>query len=384
MVKKSGQSNQLINNLDKLESLIDSGLDPLLQAIVDLSKELVGAAFAGLSLFNQDNPDVFEYFKVSGWNQPDNLPQGHGLFSLPFHTGQALRISNITHHPRSVGVPDEHPPIEALLSVPFIHRNHILGCIFLAKPPGSAPFSEQDEVLLTDFSASAALMIDIAKRCQIVKQKAVLEERKRMSQRLHNSVSQTLFALGREVDSLEKSIRNTSNQQAEIESVNLIRQLAAKGLSEIRAVLFSVSEEFELSKPVNSAFSRIIEEFERNSQIKTDLIIRGDLDSVPYPLLQCIYKVIGESLSNVHRHAESSVAVVAITVEQTKIIASIQDIGVGISDIALSNLYSPTSHFGLRSMNKTVEEMGGIFRVLRNDEGGTTIRVQLPLLWRLP
>ncbi|MEB3101392.1 GAF domain-containing sensor histidine kinase [Ferviditalea candida] len=383
-MKKTDQSNQFLSSLDKLESMIDLGLDPLLQAIVDISRELAGAAFAGLSLFNQDNPDVFEYFKVSGWNQPEYLPQGHGLFSLPLHTGQALRVSNITNHPRSVGVPDEHPPIEALLSVPLIHRNRILGCIFLAKPPGSTPFSEQDEELLTDFSASAAMMIDIAKRCQSVKQKAVLEERKRMSQRLHDSVSQTLFALGREVDSLVRSLGDPSNPQAEIHSVTLIRQLAAKGLSEIRAVLFSVSEEFELSKPVNSAFARIIEEFERNSQIKTDLIIRGDLDSVPYPLLQCIYKVIGESLSNVHRHAESSAAVVAITVEQTKIIASIQDIGIGISDIALSNLYSPTSHFGLRSMNKTVEEMGGVFTVLRNDEGGTTIRVQLPLLWRVP
>lgn len=383
MLEKLEQSHHLLRRIQELELLIDLGLDRLLQGIVDSSKELVGASFAGLSLLNQDDQHVIEYFKVSGWSQPAYFPEGHGLFSLPFHTGHALRVSNITQHPRSVGFPGEHPPMEALLSVPLIHKNRILGCTFLAKPPDSTPFSQQDEDMLTEFSSSACMMIDICKRCQRAKEKAVVEERQRMSQRLHDSVSQTLFALGREVDSLEKWIEHTSNDQKEMQSIEQIRQLAAKGLSEIRAVLFSLSEEFQLTKPVDSAFSRIIEQFERNSNIKTNLIIRGDLDSVPYPILQCIYKVIGESLSNIHRHAESSVAVVAITVEQNKMIASIQDIGVGISQTALSNLYSPTSHFGLRSMKKNVEEMGGVFKVFRNDEGGTTIRVQMPLLWRV-
>lgn len=372
--------------VDDLELLIDSSLDLLLQHVVDSSRKLIDAPFAGLIILAENDPNIYEYFKVSGWKQPDYFPQGHGLFSIPYKTGQVVRIDHIARHPQSVGAPQEHPPMQAFLATPCMYKQRILGSIFLAKSPGEPGFSKEDEELLVTYAAQASMIIEFARKCMQAKEQANLQERIRMKERLHDTVSQTLFALGQEVDLFEKWIEQSPdslNKEKAKESIERIRKLASQSLAEIRAALFSLSEGIKLVTPIAPSFNTLIEEFERASKIKTELIIRGDLDTVPSPILQCIFKVIGESLSNVQRHSQSSSAIVSITIEDNKVIACVQDAGIGISSLALTHLFSPTSHFGLRSMKSIVEEMNGIFKIFNNDDGGTTIRVELPLLWRV-
>lgn len=277
--------------VDDLELLINTSLDLLLQHIVDSVRKLVDAPFAGLVLLSENDPAIYEYFKVSGWEQPDYLPKGHGLFSIPYKTGQVIRVANIGQHPKSVGTPHEHPPMKAFLSVPCIYKQRILGSIFLAKDPGSEGFTEEDEEILIAFSSQASMIIEFTRKCLRAKEKANLQERKRMKERLHDTVSQTLFALGQEVDFFEKWMEQSSyipNDGKVKESIDRIRWLASQSLSEIRAALFSLSEGIKLIKPITPSFYTFIEEFERTSNIKTDLIIRGDLDDVPIPLLPLI------------------------------------------------------------------------------------------------
>lgn len=377
---------QLEKIMDELESYVDSSLDVFLQHVVDASRELIDAPFAGLIILAENNPTIYEYFKVSGWKQPDYLPKGHGLFSIPYKTGEVLRVNNIDRHPKAVGTPREHPPMQAFLSVPCKYKERILGSMFLAKSPGKPGFSKEDELILSTFATKASMMIEFSRKCMLAKEQANLQERKRIKERLHDTVSQTLFALGQEVDLFEKWMEQSPyilNKKKAKESIARIRTLASQSLAEIRAALFSLSDGMKFVKPIAPSFYTLIEEFERASKIKTDLIIRGHLDNLPTPILQCMFKVIGEALSNVQRHSQSSTAVVSITIEDNKVITCVQDVGIGISNLALTHLLSPTSHFGLRSMKSHVEEMNGIFKVFINDDGGTTIRVELPIFWRV-
>lgn len=388
MNQSNNNTEDIKKIVDDLETFVDIGLDFLLQAIVDVIRELIDAPLAGLILLTEEEPVVAEYFKVSGWDDPSFLPQGHGLFSIPYKTGQTVSISNISAHPNSIGTPHEfpHPHIEAFLSAPLTHKERNLGSVFLAKTPGTGIFTEEDKELLQYFTRQVSLLIELSRRCVQAKEKVILEERKKMRDRLHDTVSQTLFALGQEVDLLDKWIDLPSTHRVDHrgkEFANQIRELVSQGLAEVRTTLFSMSEGIQLSRPFKKAFRHFIEEFQRASTIRTELIIRGNMETIPRPILQCISKVIGESLSNVQRHSKSCSAVVTITVEENKIITSIQDVGVGIGKEALTHLSSPTSHFGLRSMKSNVEEMNGVFKIFLNDDGGTTLRVELPLLWRL-
>lgn len=369
---------QELNALIKVNARITSqlGLEPLLQTVVDAARELVGAAMGGLLVLDPVDPSRYEYFKVSGWPGPAGFPEGHGLFALPYKTGQPLRVADIRHHPRSVGTPAGHPPVGALLAVPLVMRDHMLGSLFLAHRPGGPAFSAEDEELLMAFSTQAAIAIENARLYTKAEQLAVLQERARISQRLHDSVSQIFFVLGIEVDRLLRSARITDPELQQ--ALRRIRSLVAHGAGETRAAIFSLSEDIAVDRPAEQMLEELVRQFERTSGIETTLVTLGSLDMVPKPILRSAMKIISESLNNVRRHSGSPVATVSVSFDGQSLYLSIQDAGCGISDQALAQLAEPSTHYGIRSMRSLVEEFNGSFAIFRNDEGGTTVRVQLP------
>ncbi len=369
---------QELNALIEVSTRITShmALEPLLQTVVDAARELIGAEMGGLLVLDPEAPGRYEYFTVSGWPGPAGFPEGRGIFALPHKTGSPLRVATLPEHPLSVGTPAGHPPVGAFLAVPLAMRDRILGSLFLAHEPGGALFTTEDEELLLAFSTQAAIAIDNARLYSKSEELAVLKERTRISQQLHDSVSQILFALGIEVDQALKGLR--ANQHAAIERLIRAKQLAAEGASEIRAAIFSLAQDTDLGRPASLVFEDLVQHFEQESGIRTTLVTRGSLDMVPRALAACAGKIISESLTNVRRHSQSSVAFVAAGFDGETLVVSIQDAGQGIDDDALAGPTGLTAHYGLHAMRSLVEEFGGDFSVFRNDEGGTTVRVQLP------
>ncbi|MBX5466312.1 MAG: GAF domain-containing protein [Firmicutes bacterium] len=369
---------QELNALIKVNARITSqlGLEPLLQTVVDAARELVGAAMGGLLVLDPIDPTRYEFFKVSGWPGPAGFPEGRGLFALPYKTGRPLRVDNIRLHPDSVGTPPGHPPVGALLAVPLVMREHMLGSLFLAHVPGGPTFTAEDEELLMAFSTQAAIAIENARLYAKAEQLAVLQERARISQRLHDSVSQIFFVLGIEV---ERLWRLTAGQPAAwVEGLQRIRTLVAQGASETRAAIFSLREEVDLDRPPARMLAELVEQFHRTSGIETSLVTLGPLDRVPPPLWRCAIKVIAESLNNVRRHSGSPVASVSVSYDGQTLSLSVQDAGRGIPQPDLAEWEGSPTHYGIRSMRRLVEELHGTFTIFRNDEGGTTVRVQLP------
>jgi signal transduction histidine kinase len=374
--RKVQELNALIDVNTRITS--ELGLEPLLQLVVDAARELVGADMGGLLVLRSDDPSRYEFFKVSGWMGPAGFPEGRGLFALPYKTGRPLRVNDIRGHPDSVGTPAGHPPVGAFLAVPLAMREHVLGSLFLAHRPGGPVFTEEDEDLLMAFSTQAAIAIENARLYRKAEQLAVLEERARISQRLHDSVSQIFFVLGMETDRLLKGPVAAADPGLAT-ALSRIRGLLEEGTRAIRAAIFSLREDYGAEQPATQMLADLVHHFEQSSGITTSLVTRGSLDMAPSSLLRAVRKIIAESLNNVHRHSGSAVASVAVTFDGQTLHVTVQDAGRGISDEALAALAGPTTHYGLHSMKSLVEEWGGQFFVFRNDEGGTTVRAHLPL-----
>jgi signal transduction histidine kinase len=377
-----GRKVQELRALVQVSARISSqlGLEPLLQMVVDAARELVGADMGGLLVLDSQDPGRYEFFKVSGWAGPTGFPEGKGLFALPYKTGQPLRVDDIRRHPASVGTPEGHPPVGALLAVPLAMRDRMLGSLFLANRPGGPTFSGEDEELLLAFSTQAAIAIENARLYAQAQELAVLRERGRISQRLHDSVLQIFFALGMEVDRCER-LWGPGWPPGVGESLARMRALIHQGAGEIRVALFSLRDEEDTTRHPIQALRKLVENFQETSGIHTTLLTRGSLDMAPKAVWRCALKVVGESLHNVRRHSGSPVASVSVTFDGSLLHVSVQDAGKGISAQVLAELAGtagPATHFGLRAMQRMVRELGGFLEVFRNDEGGTTVRAQLP------
>ncbi|MBX6394746.1 MAG: GAF domain-containing protein [Alicyclobacillaceae bacterium] len=364
--------------LERLQPWMEEGLEPLLQAAVDYARQLVRASFAGIIIVESDDPSTIRYFKVSGWqSRPSELPKGHGMYFVPAKTGQSLRVQSVSRHPLSVGVPSDHPPVEALLAIPLRHHGKPIGCMFFGKPPMAGAFTKNDEDIMNGFASMCAIAISWCNQRDENRFHIATEERRRIAEELHDSLSQTLFAVAREIDRLERIVP-TANEKEEVQArIARLRELTEQCQSELRAILFRLMN--DEAKPNVTALAHLVQEFERVSGISTQLITSGNFGRLSLRVRQIVLKIIAESLTNIYRHAHSPIAVVHVLVDTDKAIIAVQDAGIGISDEALRFMSHPTGHFGLHSMARSVAELHGTLDVFRNEDGGTTVRCTIPI-----
>jgi nitrate/nitrite-specific signal transduction histidine kinase len=369
--------------LERLQPSMDDGLETLLQAVVDYARKMVRASFAGIAILerNGSQPDgqpMIRYFKVSGWHAKfRELPKGHGMYLLPALTGNSMRVESVSGHPLSVGVPQGHPPVEALLTIPLKLHGHPIGCMFFGRPPKAGAFTKYDEDIMNSFASLCTMAISWCDQTDESRSRIVTQERMRIAEELHDSLSQTLFAVAREIDRLERILPTAEDKSELTARIERLKDLTQQCQAELRAILFRLMD--DETKPNLSALNHLVQEFERVSGIPTQLISHGDFDQLSQPVRRTALKVITESLANVYRHSKSPVAVVHVLVDSSRATITVQDAGIGISDEALRFMNHPSGHFGLHSMAKSVASLKGRLEVFRNDDGGTTVRCTFPV-----
>jgi signal transduction histidine kinase len=158
---------QRLLKLNEIARLVlsEDSLESVLQQIVDAAKELTGAAYSALLMLRDGSDVEVARFIYNAPRElfPDRLPRAVGLLAVPLQTRAPARLDDIRGHPAGVGIPVEHPPIAALLAVPLIVRDTVLGELAVANSPDQGAFDEADEGVLTELALHAAEAVRIAR-----------------------------------------------------------------------------------------------------------------------------------------------------------------------------------------------------------------------------
>ena len=137
-------------------------IDKVLQAIIDASRLLTGARYGAILTF--DDSGGLEHFFVSGITpeqrrRMDYTPQGLGILGYLSEVEGPLRLSEIAAHPRSIGFPENHPPMKSFLGISMRHEGKHIGNIYLTEKEGGGDFTAEDEESLTMFASQGAASI---------------------------------------------------------------------------------------------------------------------------------------------------------------------------------------------------------------------------------
>jgi len=129
-----------------------------------------------------------------------------------------------------------------------------------------------------------------------------------------------------------------------------------------------------------SAIAWYAEGFSERSGIRVDLEIQEDIGRLPQELENALFRVVQQSLANIHRHSGSKVAQIRIKTDAESLAAEICDEGRGIPPEMLRGFHEGTRlvGVGMAGMRERIRDMGGHFDI-RSSETGTTIAVLLPL-----
>ena len=165
----------MIDERVRLHRLIEAGialsselsLDALLQKLAETTAELTGARYAALGVIDQTGREL-ERFVTHGIGPETHaaigdLPRGRGILGVLIRESRTLRLEDLSQDPRSVGFPPNHPPMKTFLGVPVMLRGVAYGNLYLTEKEGGAPFTAEDEELVTLLASQAAVAIENAR-----------------------------------------------------------------------------------------------------------------------------------------------------------------------------------------------------------------------------
>ncbi len=144
----------------------DLDLPVVLEKIVAAACTLSGATYGALGVVSPGTRRLTE-FVTFGLTPEErtaigDLPIGQGVLGVLIDEPRPLRLRRLDDHPRSVGFPPGHPPMQGFLGVPVRAAGKVFGNLYLTNKAEAAEFTSEDETLVVALAAAAGTAIEKA------------------------------------------------------------------------------------------------------------------------------------------------------------------------------------------------------------------------------
>jgi two-component system NarL family sensor kinase len=205
------------------------------------------------------------------------------------------------------------------------------------------------------------------------------QERRRIARELHDSLGQYLAGLKIAIDLLS----NSPSPQKNTELLAECRDILEKSIVETRTLSHLLHPPLLDEAGFSSAASWFVSGFSQRSGIPVSLDLPPDLPRLSEAVEIALFRVLQESLTNVHRHSQAASAEIKVENDAELITIEVMDHGRGMPARVLQQLKGDGIKLGvgLAGMRERVHELGGNLEVM-SDESGTVIRASVPLALR--
>jgi len=199
------------------------------------------------------------------------------------------------------------------------------------------------------------------------------EERRRFSRELHDSLGQYLAAVKMNLDMFSNS---QPGNKLLSEAIHLLNQ----SIAETRTISHLLHPPLLDEAGFSSAAKWYLDGFAQRSGIAVKADLPYDMGRLPKPVELGLFRVLQESLTNIHRHSGSSRAEIALKLFPGKVMLEVRDFGHGIPQERLKSFEGRGTNFfgvGLAGMRERLRELGGQLEIRSGH--GTIISVTMPL-----
>ncbi len=203
------------------------------------------------------------------------------------------------------------------------------------------------------------------------------EERKRLARELHDDASQQILLLTHGIDNIAYKTERYSPQELRNE-LGRLYELSQQTYQNIKHYAQALRPSILDDLGLVAAIKWLAEETHKLSgieiQVKTDIT-----PPLPPETQLVLFRIIQESLNNVHRHSRASQASITVECQGTEIIrVTISDNGKGFKLPPQLSEFAGQGKLGLTGMAERVQLIGGQLEVSSQEGKGTTIVVKVP------
>jgi signal transduction histidine kinase len=199
-------------------------------------------------------------------------------------------------------------------------------------------------------------------------------ERRHIARELHDSAGQTLAALGMNLAQLAGDTKANPAQAKNIADAEGLFQHLSR---EIRTTSYLLHPPLLDESGLASALDWYVHGLKERSGLDVELMIPAKFDRLPADMELVIFRIVQESLTNVHRHSGTKNASIRVARQGDKIVVEVQDRGKGMSPEKLAEIQSQGSGVGISGMRERLRHFRGEL-IVESNSAGTKIVATLP------
>ncbi len=203
------------------------------------------------------------------------------------------------------------------------------------------------------------------------------EERRRLARELHDSTAQNIAALCLNLGVVSELAERLDGPAQK--ALRECQELGEQCIRELRTFSYLLHPPVLDDLGLCSALRWYVEGFAQRSGIEVALDIAPDLGRLPRELELVLFRIIQESLTNIHRHSGSRTAFIRIVRHAGEVFMQVRDQGRGIvGGLGPNGTGTARVGVGIAGMRERVRLAGGHLRI-RSHPGGTDVEVLVPL-----
>lgn len=218
------------------------------------------------------------------------------------------------------------------------------------------------------------LQINARKEAEVQFQ-AVLTERTRLAQELHDTLEQTLTGIALQMDTAAK-FAATDSARAD-HHLELARNLVTQSQTEVRCSVWDLRSRSPEQIDLAGLLLKISQQLTEDTTLKVQVKSMGRVRPLSELIEENLLRVAQEALTNIIKHARATEAVITLDYGAQNVILTITDNGVGF--VVNQQAGPREGHFGLLGITERTSRLRGKISLTSEPGKGTTIQAMIPV-----
>ena len=254
--------------------------------------------------------------------------------------------------------------VQAWMWVPLAVKGRVIGGVGVAHAERHAFTAHHADLALTVANQAAIAMVN-AELYEQAQALAVVHERQRLAQELHDAVNQSLFSAGLIAEVLPRLWEQNPDEGRR--SLGELRRLTHGALAEMRMLLAELRPAALTDTELGDLLRLLGSALAGRTNIPVIVTVTGE-GILPGPTQVAFYRVCQEALNNIARHAEASRVAIDLPYVDGAVELRIRDDGCGFDPAHI-----PAGHYGLSMMHERAAASGAVLSITSQPGHGAEI-----------